>query len=1013
MSLALLQQEGGGVLWAKLNPRTASLSRIFSPLWNAAEGYDRPWSIAELCLSGDDVDWLLSWLQSAPTSKVEEWIRWPVAQGSDHKQPVAERTMFGSLLISATAEVCRRSGTESSVWPMVRRVIPQSSESDCRLFLSDGQPAAVLRDAISEAVEFLGLRNVMDTEGTQQWFDTIKLQFGFTFRGASSHLSKWLVGLGKPVAVQCLLETEDRQKLGSQSFRSLWNALVQHRRGLVDLDRVKGVLEQSPWVLDEWIDDLLVEARARLDTLGTGDWMPSADAPHARQTHEDVCPVQEVSLRWAPGEHPRISIALSEDSLSDALEVCDSTAVDFFVDGHRAARWLRQADGTWSGSRAVFAEPDGEDTPNLTPQTLSVESRNGEVICEWDLADSGLADDVLLFDSASGRMLKLGFVRLDPRREYALLCDRKCDVTGVAQADVYERNGVPKKAVRVAAPVSEDICVSYKDFVLWQPAAESAGAADLVSLSLRTQNDAPIELLGKAKLAVEGLPEGATDVKLLVHRKTHALVPVGDQWETAKHVVVTPELAAGRRRVCVGFGAEGRRYSRRPRLDLRIQGAAMLRQSRETEQEGYAIDALLPGSELNKSERTSFVRVWVPERDSDVSLYEGTCRIGKLRNARARLRSLPGHGGMLAAATKETRYELGIACVDTGCVRGFIQPMLGCDAQLLLLSEIDPDEIGPEGFAVHAWIRGKKGKAVLSRVPAENLLPESRRRSWSLRDLRDPMAVAISWRGVWQGAWWDLEMICRFLGNIHELSSRELATLKWLRVPILHPAIAPSLRQAVRGAPRRFLEVWLGDSGLPEGLHPRGFMEGAESVVRCLYWNDYCASRDSRVISWASARQGSQSDDYSPILDWAYTLQALCEISPVLLRQGIEMLREKRRDWVQDVLQVLVGRTLGLPLDARAQHIRGRLAGLQEQISERTTLSLERVKELVFEHLQQLRERRGRPLDEYRDDMMEIAETRAGRRLLTAICSLYSTEEGLGVLDTFYGGYWQEWKTGR
>ena len=368
---------------------------------------------------------------------------------------------------------------------------------------------------------------------------------------------------------------------------------------------------------------------------------------------------------------------------------------------------------------------------------------------------------------------------------------------------------------------------------------------------------------------------------------------------------------------------------------------------------------------------------------------------------------------MLTAATKEHRYELGVACVDTGCVRGFVEPMLGCDAQLLLLRDIDHAEIGSNGFAVHTWTQNPKGKARLDCLPSEDVIPDTRKRLWMLRRVRAPMAVALSWKGSWQGAWWDLTAIKGFLEERHELSTSDLATLKWLRAPIQHPDIAPTVRKAVQSIPRRFLDAWLGNSGLAEELDPRGFMEGASAVVRSLYWTDYRASPDSGVISWVSAHQSFGDGSTSAILDWAYTLQALCEISPILLRQGIEMLRRRRGELMKEVLGIHVRRTLGLPLDAGESLIHRRLAIFQDQIAERTTLSGDRIQELAFEHLQQLRERRSRLGDEYCDDMLEIAETRPGRRLLGAICGLHATEDGLRILESYYGAFWQKWKRGR
>ena len=123
--------------------------------------------------------------------------------------------MFGSILICAAAEVCREESREDSVWPAIRRILADSPELQGELFLSNGQPSSLTKDVITDAVRALNLRHAMDIEGTQQWFTTIKLQFGFTYRGAKNRLAEWLVNLGRPHAVQYLIGDSDFPELST------------------------------------------------------------------------------------------------------------------------------------------------------------------------------------------------------------------------------------------------------------------------------------------------------------------------------------------------------------------------------------------------------------------------------------------------------------------------------------------------------------------------------------------------------------------------------------------------------------------------------------------------------------------------------------------------------------------------------------------------------------------------------------------------------------------------------
>ena len=95
----------------------------------------------------------------------------------------------------------------------------------------------------------------MDIEGTQQWFVTIKLQFGFTRRGAKNRLAEWLVGLGRPIAVEYLNGEPEFPELSSSSFQSLWRVLRQYRQDLIEEVEARNTLQQNPWIKPHWIHD--------------------------------------------------------------------------------------------------------------------------------------------------------------------------------------------------------------------------------------------------------------------------------------------------------------------------------------------------------------------------------------------------------------------------------------------------------------------------------------------------------------------------------------------------------------------------------------------------------------------------------------------------------------------------------------------------------------------------------------------------------------------------------------
>lgn len=108
-------------------------------------------------------------------------------------------------------------------------------------------------------------------------------------------------------------------------------------------------------------------------------------------------------------------------------------------------------------------------SPNLSPRILALRTRKGESLSEWDFSDSGLSEQVVVFDLDNSRIVRAAEKWLDPNRHYAILCDRKCEVDGCTPVETFERNDISRKAVRLPTPLTESVCVSYGDFIFWQP----------------------------------------------------------------------------------------------------------------------------------------------------------------------------------------------------------------------------------------------------------------------------------------------------------------------------------------------------------------------------------------------------------------------------------------------------------------------------------------------------------------------------------------------------------------
>ena len=432
-------------MWTHLEPHSAKLEQVFEPLRTKAVQFDRPWSIAELRLAKDEIDWLRCWFSYLTPESIEIWFKSVSPQKIGSEMFVTSRQMLGALFICAGAEICREESSEDSVWPAIRRILPKSHALQGELFMSNGQPTLLTKTIISDAARALNLRNAMDIEGTQQWFVTIKLQFGFTRRGAENRLAEWLVNLGSPHAVQYLNGESEFPELISRSFQSLWKALTQYRQGLIDDMQVRDVLRSNPWVKSRWVDDLLKQAKAKIATLGTGilDIQPTDTDVQT----EECCPLLDIRLKWPPNETPLIGFKLDRVTIEEQVSDESVTELDFYIDGSRICRWIRQRDGSWAGPDDIYVKPDNSKRlPNLNPQVFTVQTRSGDALLEWDFSDSGLLDETIIFDLKDERMLEVGFEQLQPDRSYAIVCDRDCEIQGCVPSETFEQNNIARKS---------------------------------------------------------------------------------------------------------------------------------------------------------------------------------------------------------------------------------------------------------------------------------------------------------------------------------------------------------------------------------------------------------------------------------------------------------------------------------------------------------------------------------------------------------------------------------------
>lgn len=970
-------------MWTHLEIEKATIENVFEPLHDKAKEYEHPWSIAELLLKESDIEWLRAWFRCLTNNSTQNWVKSVMLTKLEDEGFVSYRQMFGSILICAAAEVCREESREDSVWPAIRRILTDVSELQDKLFLSNGQPTPLTKDVITDAVRSLNLRHAMDIEGTQQWFTTIKLQFGFTYRGAKNRLAEWLVNLGRPHAVQYLIGDSEFPELKSKSFRAVWNALKQYRRGRITESEIRRSLEANPWIKAHWINDLQKEAKARISTLGIGEWhSEETETPHKDTSDEEFCPVRDITLKWPHGEPPRLRFHIDKQAIEDEIRGTDIGELDFFIDGRKLCRWLRQENEAFSGSEVIFAEPETfKKQPNLNPITLVLQSGIGDPLVKWDFADSGLSDEVLVFDLDSERIVNASSERLVPNRHYAIVCDRICEIQGCDSVETFDHNNIRRKVVRLPSHLNQNICVVYEDFVLWQPVREESDQRPHFSLTLSTPTTDIISLNDRTKLLLTGLPEDAKDVRLLIHTKKYELERYGDGWLTLKDITVTPKLAARQRRVRVRFSSGNRAHTQEPLLALFLLGAAMYRH-KQSDNVAISFEVLKQCERVNRSEGTTNLRIWTPDQGKGTVAFEGTYRVGRIRHQKVRLSDFPGHGGQLHIVSEGQRYNLGISCIDTGHVQNFIPSILRCDAQMFFVSEKERADVGDDGYVIYMWYVGVKHKAKFQKMPDSSIHPASSNRIWEIKDSNNPMSLALTWKGSWLGAWWNIEKICDYISNKKQLSEGDFAIMKWLRLPVLNSNLATVLSKAISNQPIPFIKAWLRDTGLPlvdPKLRPHGHILGIDSVVRHFLWNDIPRKDVKEVIRIVTDNQGYwfQRDRF------LNNLQKLAEISPVLLWKGLEQCLECNKEKIIELLNTFVRAQVGLPSNASPNQEYNRLNALKKRTVQATSFSEEELDRIIENRIASFRNKIESLSDLDCTNLLILSETISGRKYLS------------------------------
>ena len=942
------------------------LEDVFLHFLHRFEGLPNPRSVAEARITAEDFRALRAWFS-------ERW-GWPRMWCEDTWQTdlsnhlfASRQEMFGTLIIILASELCRDNSSEDAVWPAVTAVLRADKITFPVLFVG-GQPTPACKKSIAAGARRINLRNLIDRYGAQEYFDTLKLQFGFTIKGAVRRLPEWLDGLGPPIAVRILtgVETEYRD-LSSTSFTELWDSLRNFRHERVSEEYTSAILQASPWIRSDWTPELLRVARLRLTRpsvvlggIGT--------AEHSSEL------VYEPTLQWEESSKPRLTLRLNEERVSEMLAEAD--VATFAVDGRVVDRWIALEGGGWRGKRELSCEPEGA-KPNLRPKLLTISS-NGQPIEEIDLLEMSFSEPLMIFDLRT-RELVSPSSKLDRYRDYGLICDTDFSIPEAAQCLKLK----DRSAYRLNSPWSYDVRALCDGALYWQPKIDETERLQQIRLILESPHGEVAEVGSASNVWVRGVPKDATSVSLIAGSSVNVLRQESEVWKTERPTPITLGMCLGEERLRVRVIGAGYARTVVPKLSLNLRGLACVEtdSDADTQPRWRLLNRKQP---LNRADGSGRARVFVETRPSQ--LYEGECRVTAISSRTLPLRYLYGWGAPLIIHSSGCSSSVMVDSVEdyglgrflpslfgrpTGSWIYWRSPMLPSNAhQIFVWSDILQE---PQIFGSNA-ILGQQDGAL-----------------WKLPSLASVAAMAVAYRGARISSYWTPQAIIGALRN--KLSATIFGLFRWLKLPVLNTAFRGPLQEAILVAPSEFLRGWLAEP-LRFGLVHRPAEEGLDTVIREFLW-DYVERNETKMDNIVRAFPRSQAQPGSQSESEAFKSMLMClgELCPSL---AYNLAKHKlRSNKYRKYVRAVVGALLRQREPTEPSQTQSQLFAVRRDCANLLGITSETLETGVQEFCSHLD---GRPSSykQLEHELRRLGETSLGRQFISASL-LYSLAERTGL----------------
>lgn len=827
----------------------------------------RKWSLAELQLDYDDYIWLCDWTHSLSGKTAELWLverPWQMLSIGNRECPYA--TAMGILLLLFTTETARRKATEGNLWSIFQ--LDCFHKSTTHVLFTGGQPTRTYKDALERGARWLNLRHVFGIEGLQQWFDSVYLQFGFTFRGFHRRLPEWLVGQGGTQAIQHLLEGP----LRSDSFRTLWDALRNFRRKNLRAEQLKSRLANNPWILPEWIEDLLTQATARIE-IGAG-----AETDREELVDEVVPFVTEPILRWDSPHAPQFLCYITN------LAQFELTEPTYYVmiNGQEYTQLERSADGIYTlyPSEEIIL-------PSTFPILVTtLISSTGLVIASNPLSLWDNNDGVTVFRVPSGKRIDAWQDMMHSEAAYCIITVP--EITLEPQPSYWHKLDSQGTMLSLLQPGwSSSVSVQLEGQLFWQPNCNDLPKrveprwTQSVDISL-SESSNQVSFGDEVQVIIHH-PENVSLSFVRLGTKPIDFIEQSAASALTELITITPDMlfhSSHLAELSFTIGTRTDTSSVRITRALRIEviGAAML------SPQGWI--ALQPEMTLTVEQaRTLPIQVF-RSHIKEWAIMEGDSWIGRPHVTPHPIGSVGGLGAPLRLRRgpyNAIKPDIPLAreVVNRGIIAD-MKPRHEYDATTYDIHLTYPIELS-EQHEVVIW--DDSGHFHIA-DPDYTLVQLRQTSTWVL-ELPEtavrPLVIAIAYKGVRLGAWWEHDWTSLLQQNMQDVKT--MATmLRWFQLPILSNLSRTQVQQFAQRSASTILPIWLSDAPLDSHLQWAGEDDQWLSAVRTLFNRWHPNDMTARLLV---TQLGGQDEHLEELI--LRTAWRLMRVDPLLMGKVLQL----------------------------------------------------------------------------------------------------------------------------